>query len=365
MLAIALGWLTAACGESEPEEDAQPTPGFDQAAVDELRSLGVDRYFDRFEPSAVTNLGDGQFGVEFEVDEEGPICLRGAPYRFGIRERDSEDLLIFLQGGGACWSEFCAAQTATSVLVPTHSVMDEQDERSVMPGYNVAHIAYCDGSVFTGDTQLEDEQGVRYHRGLVNLSAALDVVNERFPEPRRVVLAGTSAGGYGTILGTLLVRLKWPTTPLDVINDAGLGLTNPERPQTLALMKQEWGFGSLIPPSCPECSEQFTQVIGWALKRDPTLRVGVFSAYEDEIVSGPFLSIDPLEFTELLLSETDKLSTAYPQRFKRFFVTGDHHTAVPRFYDHEVNGVPYTSWLKAMLSRDPSWVDMLADPPTP
>ena len=76
-------------------------------------------------------------------------------------------------------------------------------------GWNVTYLPYCDGSLFAGDAQVdEDGDGEvdRIHAGLQNLSAALDVAKAQWPDPRRIVLAGSSGGGFGTIPGVVLVR---------------------------------------------------------------------------------------------------------------------------------------------------------------
>jgi hypothetical protein len=59
---------------------------------------------------------------EFAVPEDpaaeprGPLCLRGTKYTVDTREGDSDELVIFLQGGGACWETFCAAFAETNYL---------------------------------------------------------------------------------------------------------------------------------------------------------------------------------------------------------------------------------------------------------
>lgn len=356
---LALLALSAlACGDDEVVSDLRV--GFDQDTMAELRSVGLDRYTGMFKPSQIQDYGDGLFGYEFAVDENGPICLYGTPFKFGVLDQGSADLLIYLQGGGACWSELCAANEKSTDRVPPLGWTDVSGEQNPFQHFNVAYVAYCDGSVFSGDAEYGEGDERRFHHGMANLSAAVDVVKERYPAPDRIVLAGSSAGGYGSIIGTALVRLSWPDTPLSVLNDAGLGLTNPARPETLALFKSEWKFDQFVPPSCTSCQEgQFSEMIAWALERDPSLRVGGFSSYEDTVIGGVFLGMEGADFKQLLLSETGSIHQRFPKRFQRFFIEGMQHTAAIGLYDLQIDGMHVTTWADQMINADPEWADWL------
>ena len=56
----------------------------------------------------------------------------------------------------------------------------------------------------------------RYHHGLKNLSASIDVIASTFPAPDRILLTGNSAGGFGTDYMLPLVRKLYPDTPIDL-----------------------------------------------------------------------------------------------------------------------------------------------------
>ncbi len=360
LLGIALGLGAIGCGSDEATGDSGVQIGFDDATMEELQGVGLDRYIGKFEPEEVRDYGEGLYGFQFAADEHGPICLWGDPYSFGLQDSGSENLLIYLQGGGACWSELCSANTKASDRVPTLGWTDPSTDQNPFYGYNMAHVAYCDGSVFSGDNEIDDNGTTRYHHGLANLTAAMDVLKERYPEPGRIALVGSSAGGYGTIIGTAAVRMQWPHTQLDVINDAGLGLTNPDRPETLENFKAEWKFDQFIPPSCESCQGgQFSEMIAWALDRDPSLRVGAFSSYEDAVIGGVFLGMQGPDFKALLLQETGSIHERSPERFNRFYIAGSQHTAAIGLYDHQVNGTLLTTWVDEMLDEDPAWPDLL------
>lgn len=364
--AVTLAMLLTACGQDEPLATAPGGSGigFDPAAVAELQAAGVDRYFGKFEPETVEQHGEATV-YTYAPRDDGPTCLFGDPFRVSVRDVGSEDLLIYLQGGGACWSKACAANKTAGFGIQPIGWTDADAERNpTLAHFNVLFVAYCDGSVFSGDNLILGPTGEieRRHRGLANLSAALDLSKKLFALPRRIVLAGSSAGGYGTILGTVVVRLSYPDVPLTVINDAGLGLTNPDDPSIVDAARDEWKFAALVPPSCQGCLEsgQFTTVIRWALDHDPSLKVGAFSAYEDAIIGGVFLGMKGPDYRSLLLSETDAIHAAHPERFQRFFIDGGSHTAIlAGYYDLSLDGTTLLDWTTDMVDGGPAFRDLL------
>jgi hypothetical protein len=344
-----------------PGTDAGPTtPGFSASAVADLRATHVDKYVGKANLSKTTMNTDGDTVYNFDPTD-GPICYLGGAYDVVVHDANSDNLLIFLQGGGACWSTLCSATSMAQTAILKSGILNEDPSTNVVGDWNIVYAPYCDGSVFSGDNDTMGPDGTPWHfHGLANLTAAIDVAKKKFPNPKRILLAGTSGGGYGTLIGTGVTRLAYPNTPLDVFNDAGLGLSNPNDPSMLATIKADWKFDQFIPKSCTECQTgEQTAVIGWGLGADPTLRVSGFSSYGDSVIGGVFLKLPPAQFKPLLLSETGKVHDAYPTRFERFFIAGTQHTSLLSTYLTPVDGLSVEQWTALMLSGDPGWVDHL------
>ncbi|MBW2550967.1 MAG: hypothetical protein JRE73_09385, partial [Deltaproteobacteria bacterium] len=68
------------------------------------------------EPDAVEGVKTFHFAVPDDpaAEPRGPLCLRGTEYTIDTREGSSDELVIFLQGGGACWEDFCSAFEETN-----------------------------------------------------------------------------------------------------------------------------------------------------------------------------------------------------------------------------------------------------------
>jgi len=351
-----------ACSSSDsaPATGSDASSSFEEAKK-ELISIGLNKYFGKAKPSAPVTKGDTQV-YTFDV-ADGPECLRGGQYEVFVRDSKSDNLIIYLEGGGACWSGFCqanaTAEAANQGKIPAGGILSTDPAVSAVAGWNLVYLPYCDGSVFSGDNEFPNEMPPRYHHGLKNLSAGIDLAKSLYPNPKRIFLAGSSAGGYGTLVGTGVVRLQYETNELMVFNDSGVGLSNPQNPAMLAHIKSDWQFTQYVPPSCTECQTgQETAIIGWSLQHDPTLRVSAFSSYGDSVIAGIFLQMPAADFKTLLLSETGKIHDAYPDRFERFFINGGQHTTLFSL-GTAVNGVTVGDWTKAMVNKTSAWVDTL------
>jgi len=380
------GATDAGAGDSGASDDAgddvDTTP---PGPWDELVEIGYTRYLG--EAVAEVEETDGNVTSYVFDPESGPICMGGGPFRTAVRDTESEDLVIFLQGGGACWSEFCLAVDFSAPGLPTFDLMDETNEANPYVGWDAVYVSYCDGSLLAGDVDVDlNDDGIvdRYLRGLRNLSAAMDVTLQHFPEPRRIVLAGASAGGYATIIATPLVRLLWPDAELLIVNDSGVGLADPEGPAFIEQLIEEFGAGGLVPPSCTDCfaSGHMTPLVEWILEHNPDVRIAAISSYEDRIMSGLFLPMSTVEFRAELIAETERLAAAWPGRYQAFLFEGDTHTAllgdltafvgpgggegsgigdtirVGGLDTTQVDGISVGAWLGLMLEGSDDWQTM-------
>lgn len=317
-----------------------------------FKATGLDKYMGQAKPAQMEAIGVETRYTFNQAD--GPQCLRGAPFVMATRDGGSEDLLIYLQGGGSCTNALCRATETTTGMIPTYGVLNAADAENPVAGWNVVYSPYCDGSLHFGDSDIPDMN--RAHHGLRNVSASLDVALSKFPNPRRILLTGASAGGYGTIWITALVRVSYPNAKLFVFNDAGIAISNPASPDGFRSVLGEWGATQFIPTTCDACrtSPHLTPWMSWNLQHDPNLKLGMFSSYEDSVIAGTFLMLDPAVFKQALLEQTAAVVETAPTRAKRFLVNGTQHT-VGNIHTTAVGDVQVATWLKRMLDEDPAW----------
>ena len=213
---------------------------------------------------------------------------------------------------------------------------------------------------------------IRFHRGLRNATAGIDIARELFPKARRIMLAGSSAGGVGAAsLTPFLVRMAFGNEPdLTVFNDAGPVAINLFDVEAMLARASDWQFGQFYPASCTDCDDaagQGTAIIKWRLDNDSTIRESFYSTDGDS-TNRFFLSVPTQElYRQLIVTEHGALHDAHPGRYKRFIRSGDDsHTALqnPLFYVGTANGVPLHKWVKHFLlplGERPAWVDIVED----
>jgi hypothetical protein len=395
--------------------------GLNGDAIDELREAGVDKYLG----TAVAT--QSEFGLwtkhafdpkyAFDVTypslfrPDGPVCIAGTEYSVFTRKGDPKKLLIFLQGGGACWQGFPNCNILAEAQSPPQNgpfpgVFDPTSPDNPFADYSVVYMPYCDGSTFGGDNDVNDLDfpygPTRHHRGLRNLSAGMDVAKEMFPRAKQITVMGHSAGGVGAAaFAPFLTRFVFGNnTKLTVYNDAGpiavsLGTPpeagGPDIPWLSVWARQnDWQFQQFYPQSCIDdgrCNAfgQQTGIINWRLENDSTIREGFYETDSDAtnrfFAQGDGTLMAPQEYRNLILTEHGALNEAYPRRYKRFIVSGDDtHGGVqvtaptlnfpyPQpflFYTQEANGTLLSKWatefvrIGARQSRF-GWKDIVED----
>ena len=364
------------------EPGKQQARGLNSAAMEELVDSGVTKYMGEFTPVSSTDVGDGWVKHTFDPDGgAGPICIAGTPFSAFSKDNGSDNLLIMLQGGGACWQDFYFCTIVTEGQEPPPPPVgiwadgfDTGTEFIPNPlaDWDIVYMPYCDGSVFTGDNDVVDPNfpfgPVRFHRGLRNVTAGVDLAKSLFPNRARVMVAGSSAGGVGAAsLTPFLTRFAWGnTTKIMVFNDAGPITTNPDAVGDIEARAEDWKVGQFYPASCTECSDfgQGTAIVKWRLDNDNTIREAFYSTDADS-TNRFFLNVPTQEmYRHLLVTEHGALHDAHPDRYKRFIRSGDDsHTALqtPLFYLGDADGVPLDEWTGDFLVPRPFWVDIVED----
>ena len=376
--------------------------GLRRKAKRELRRSGMTKYLGQFTP--VTSEPFNQDWIKHTFDPQdghGPICIGGTDYSVFTKHGDPKNVIIFLQGGGACWENFpqCNA-TAEAQFPPPGEFLpgifreSSPDGKAYneLAGYSVVYMPYCDGSVFGGDNDVESDPvfGVRRHRGLRNLSAGMDVAKSVFPKAKTILVTGSSAGGVGAAsFAPFLARFVYGNrSNLYVFNDAGPLALNPEgAPDAAQARVDDWKFDQFYPRSCRRqglCDPvgQQTGIIKWRLANDRTIREAFYETDGDLTNLGfvqsnlpgtpPFVPVSQTAYRAILDNTHGPIHDQYPDRYKRYIVSGGNpacngfvvytHTAlqggntaqlgcpgVDLFFDLKAGGVPLYEWTNAFV----------------
>jgi hypothetical protein len=372
---------------------AEQPRGLNGDAYNELSASGADKYLGSFTPVFSTDVGDGWTKHTFDPDGgAGPMCIAGTPFSVFTREGNPSRLLVFEQGGGACWQDFYNCNVlaeAQEPPAPREGIWDFDSHDNPFADYSIVYMPYCDGSTFNGDNDVFDlnwqayielELGllpgtgpvIRFHRGMRNQSAGMDLARATFPNASRITVAGSSAGGVGAASNTpFLARFLYGNqVHLTVFNDAGPVTVNPAARGGADIVARvnDWQFEQFFPASCVDCDNpaDSTAIIRWRLDNDSTIREAFYETDAD-LTNRFFLDMlaDPVGFRDLVVTTHGAINAAHPDRYKRFIVTGDtSHTALqsPLFYSQDANGVLLNEWARDFLVPTPFWTDIVESP---
>ena len=80
----------------------------------------------------------------------GTRCIYSdsGPYKFQVIPGDLSKLMVYFQGGGACWDEisdklgFCTSECIPQSMI---GIFDRNDERNEYKDYTIIHAMYCSG----------------------------------------------------------------------------------------------------------------------------------------------------------------------------------------------------------------------------
>ncbi|MGI9287927.1 MAG: pectin acetylesterase-family hydrolase [Pseudomonadales bacterium] len=359
IILIPLTTLLVECSGGDGSSNSNP-PTIAQIETEPFSAVfqqGITKYLGIYSPMLSVSDGDSithSFGTG-----DGSACFNGSEYAVSTRDMGSEDLLIVLGGGGFCWSDICWCVRVASPEIPKLGILDPNLLTNPVRTWNTVYLPYCDGSLFSGDIDLDtNDDGIidRYHRGLKNLSAGLDVAVNTFAAPRRILIAGSSAGGYATAFAMPLVRNLYPNTPIYVLNDSGTGIFPPG---TISKMLSEWNAMKFIPESCPDCIDEsghLTNYHAWQLAEDENMFLGMMSYNRDGVIADFFFHIGGDVFQQQLTIEMSELEKRYPARMRSFIAEGRSHTFLAGDLKVTVGDVTVADWVSAMLGESTDWI---------
>jgi hypothetical protein len=206
-------------------------------AADELESDLVEATTNAPDyPTDYTQITPGS-SVLYGKETLSPVCIDGDPYIFWARKGSNNKVLMYYQGGGACWNAAscfgvpggtCSrtADAADNPALSTTGFGDWNDPTNPFHEWNVVFVTYCSCDVHWGEKITNYGPGqLARHYGRVNAKVAEKFAREHFVDPEEVFVTGSSAGSYGAIMNSYwLMKEVWPNAEYSVLGDAGVGV---------------------------------------------------------------------------------------------------------------------------------------------
>jgi hypothetical protein len=306
-------------------------------------------------------------------------CSDGSPYRFFARPSASDKLVIYFNGGGACWSgETCdpEAKRDYTIYVATvgskfnqpgyGGIFDQTRDDNPLRDWSMVVATYCTGDVHVGARRLSYKVGDRRfqieHKGAVNAKAVLDWTFRNFRKPKNVLVTGSSAGGIGAAFFAGTVARNYRGARVSVLSDGAGAYRTP----AVVTLLRDWGARQTAP--------------AWMRKDRATLNIEAFFKANArafprvrQVQYNNALDWEQAAFLQMLGGGPDvetgirlnleDLRAAAPA-FRSYTAAGKMHTVLgkPEFYTLETADVPLRTWVADFVEGRPvSDVDCKAD----
>jgi cysteine-rich repeat protein len=353
---------------SETSDPAEPFCGDGNVDPGEECDDGNDNSFDgcRSDCTVVELLEPPPLEWTY-VEVPGTRCMDGSPAGFGVSYNpDSPNVMIYLEGGGACFSDSCDF-TAFSIpfIPPSDGIFSRSNNSNPVNDWTMIYVPYCTGDIHAGDAEQQLGGQLRQFRGYSNVTKYLEQWVPSFPA-ERVLLTGISAGGFGAALNSTQVADAYgEQVQLTVIDDSGPPLSNDViAPCLQTIFRETWNLDATVLDACGTCDpEDFaTGLLEHVFANYPNIRFGLFSNTADAVIStymgagwgngqhnnceGISIPVPALTYTEDLLS----IRALHESEASTYYVLGLGHTVLRVGYNITfVDGTSVPEWIADVL----------------
>ena len=310
------------------------------------------------------------------------FCANGASTGIGVNlSTASSRVLLYLEGGGACWNDLtCYTLMTASYFTTGYGEGDFATESKdatylALPGgffdrtaaanpfkdYSYVYVPYCTGDIHAGNNVFKYPSGTAHHVGFTNMTAYLKRIVPTFPSADRVIIAGSSAGGLGAAYNWWQAQQYFGSTRVDLIDDSG----TPMPPDVEAMgmgeaqIRTTWNLAATFPPGCTGCATRVDAILGFYAKQFPTHRASLLSYVQDSVLPN-FYGITTAQFSTGLAEEISTYVTP-DSNFQYFTNPGSGHVVwfKPTLATTTASGdVTVQQFVTKMVTDDATWTSI-------
>ena len=302
-------------------------------------------------------------------------------YSFWFQQGSGDGLMVFFNGGGACWSDgtcdkprlagsqamFAGDQAASvykSELLPGDGptkmggLFDRSNPSNPVRDWSVLFVSYCSGDVHSGSNTAHyrnPSTGQPFtieHRGWDNMQVILQWLRAHGKPPARLLVIGSSAGSYGAATHYASLRDLYPKARSVFLGDSGMGVSTPSFEDA---RNRNWNYQ--LPASVFGPKAQLTPdalVVARLAAHFPSDRFGQYSRTYDHIQRSFYAEMGGPDRCD---AWTTKMSQELASRqqapnFRSYLAAGVDHTILrsPQVYSERSGGMPFVDWLTALLN---------------
>jgi hypothetical protein len=313
-------------------------------------------------------------------------------FSFWAKRGTSKNTMVFFEGGGACWDSLTCTFPLDSRVPPqvpqffvpaiaagTNPANYDGVFRTDRPDnpvhdWNIVYIPYCTGDLHAGSStrtyfnvgnpvfplpQTFDIQ----HRGFDNFMVVLDWMEKNIEkQPSKVLVTGSSAGGYGAAANFPWIQRAYPKARTFVIADASQGVT------TRAFDAGTPGRGSWNMQLAPwalgndAASVSGPELLRVAARNLPDVNVAQFTTALDSVqiqfygvmktyyAPGGSCPNPAIDWYQQMSGTLASYALDLPN-FRHYVAAGEYHTIMrsPNFYTENSSGRGFDEWVRSML----------------
>jgi hypothetical protein len=234
------------------------------------------------------------------VPVAGTECMDGSATGMGVNlVEGSANLLIYMEGGGACFNPF----TCNGVAHPngygdrdlqvtvnqsgSKGVFNRDDPDNPFADWNIVFIPYCTGDIFAGNNP--NGSGGRNQVGYRNMGAYTATLVDAFADRlNHVVLSGSSAGGFGALYNFDRVQQALGDVPVTLLDDSGPPMSSTYMTPCLQeQVRTTWGMDETLPADCTECETDnggLGNLPVYLATKYPDRNLGIISSTTDGVI---------------------------------------------------------------------------------
>ena len=335
--------------------------------------------------------------IHYQGRDLSPVCMNGSPYAYFVKRGSVNKLLIYYEGGGACWDNLtCSAHSCDISVDPSptgednpnnlHSGFgDLSNPLNPFKDWNAVFVSYCSCDVHFGDGA-QDYAGSLptihvEHRGYQNARVVEKWAREHFVNPEEIFVTGSSAGAYGAWFNAPINEFVWPASHFDVLADAGNGVVTQD---FLDNEFPHWNFAANLPTTIPGLGDVLTNGTGvpgyTKIITDffPDTRWAHYATAFDgsgggqsgfyqimlnptDLTQWPFWWHSSCAWNERMRAQAIDTAAAVPDNYRYYIGTGSQHTMWgSNKVDTDTTGsVPtLVDWVNGMLAGSGAWTNV-------
>lgn len=316
-------------------------------------------------------------------------CRDGSTTGIGVRLLpDAKAVMIYLQGGGACYdAESCAQNANTPIagesfsredfadwaaMLGNQGVFNTTDPTNPVARWNHVYIPYCTGDLHGGTIEkgivpgvADPQRFVGYH----NVKNILKFIAPYFRNAEDVALVGASAGGVGVLINYPQVVEAFGGRSVAALVDSAPVIPESAIKTSCFQRKVIETFGLSLPARCPKCTNPrmggLLNIYGYLSRTYPHGRFAFASAdadlagvilYDKESRACGGSGVNIFNYRFSLYSLRDRY---IGHEWATFLPGGIQHTMTQSdslFLDRKYQGVSAAEWLGRINYKPPSHV---------